>query len=229
MPSAGENIRARLFELRDERYKLFHQALMPTVPHERVIGVRVPKVRALAKEIAGTAEAEEFMREQPHYYYEENNLHGVLTEHIRDFDAALGAVDAFLPYVDNWATCDLFSPKVFGGHRDELLPAVTRWISSEQTYTVRYGIGMLMRWYLDEEFRPEYPELVAGVRSEEYYVNMMRAWYFATALAKQPEAVWPWLEQKRLDRWTHNKTVQKCMESGRISPQTKQRLRALRI
>jgi len=226
--AAAEKIRALLFELQDRQYKEFHQKLMPTVPHERVIGVRVPALRRLSKRLAGSAEAEDFMRAAPHFYYEENNLHAFLIEHIGDFDAALSATEEFLPYIDNWATCDLFSPKVFGAHRDGLLPAVRRWATSGQTYTVRYGIGMLMRWYLDGDFKPEYLAWAAEARSEEYYVNMMRAWYFATALAKQPSAVWPWLEQGRLDVWTHNKTIQKAIESWRIAPEDKQRLRALR-
>lgn len=202
---------------------------MPTVPHERVIGVRVPALRKLSKRLAGTPQAEEFLHTLPHYYYEENNLHAFLLEQLGDFDTAVQAVEVFLPYVDNWATCDSFCPKAFGSRLDDLLPHIQTWIASNKTYTVRFGIGMLMRWYLDEAFRPEYLAWVAGVQSEEYYVNMMRAWYFATALAEQPQAVWPWLEQKRLDRWTHNKTIQKCIESYRISPQDKQRLRALRI
>lgn len=229
MSASTDAIRAQLFALQDLKYKQFHQKLMPTVPHEKVIGVRVPVLRKLAKRLAGTPQAEEFLLQLPHFYYEENNLHGFLLEHIRTFEQAVRAVDAFLPYIDNWATCDSVSPKVFGEHLDELLPFIQRWISSGQTYTVRYGLGMLMRWYLDDAFRPEYLAWVARVQSEEYYVNMMRAWFFATALAKQPEAAWPWLEQGRLDAWTHNKTIQKAIESNRITSQDKQRLRRLRF
>lgn len=228
MQSAVEAIRAQLFAMRDEQYKQFHQRLMPTVEHERVIGVRVPALRKLAARLAGTPQAEEFLRALPHYYYEENNLHAFIIERLKSYGEAVAAVEAFLPYVDNWATCDGFSPKVFGSHRQELLGHIRRWLASQQTYTVRYGIGQLMRWYLDESFEPEYLAWVAGVQSGEYYVNMIRAWYFATALAKQPQAAWPWLEQNRLDVWTHNKTIQKAVESYRISAQDKQRLRALR-
>lgn len=228
MQNAAEYIRAQLFALQDVQYKEFQQGLMPTVPHEKVIGVRIPALRRLAKQLAGTPQAEAFLRALPHAYYEEDNLHAFLLEHIPDFAAAVRAVDTFLPYVDNWATCDSMSPKVFGTQKEQLLPYIWRWLGSGQPYTVRYGIGMLMRWYLDEAFRPEYLVWAAGVQSGEYYVNMMRAWFFATALAKQPKAVWPWLEERRLDVWTHNKTIQKALESYRICPEDKQRLRALR-
>lgn len=228
MQSAVEAIRAQLFALRDERYKLFHQRLMPTIEHERVIGVRVPALRKLALRLAGTPQAEEFLRVLPHYYYEENNLHAFIIERVKSYDEAIDAVETFLPYIDNWATCDSLSPKVFGGQKPELLAHIRRWLASGHTYTVRFGIGQLMRWYIDDSFEPEYLAWVAGVKSEEYYINMMRAWYFATALAKQPQAAWPWLEQGCLDVWTHNKTIQKAIESYRISAQDKQRLRAMR-
>ena len=173
--------------------------------------------------------AETFLQKLPHFYYEENALHAFLLESVRDYGTALAATERFLPYVDNWAVCDCFSPKVFAQHKPELLPAIRRWLGSDRTYTVRYGIGMLMRYYLDDDFRSEYLAWVAAVHSEEYYVNMMRAWYFATALAKQPTAALPWLTEKRLDVWTHNKTIQKAVESYRIPPEQKQALRALRI
>lgn len=178
--------------------------------------VQVPLLRKLAKQLADTPEAEVFLQELPHFYYEENALHAFLLESVRDYGTALAATERFLPYVDNWAVCDCFSPKVFAQHKPELLPAIRRWLGSDQVYTVRYGIGMLMRYYLDDAFRPEYLAWVAAVHSEEYYVNMMRAWYFATALAKQPAAALPWLTEKRLDVWTHNKTIQKAVESRRI-------------
>lgn len=229
MPNAAAaSIRAQILALQDEEYKQFQQKLMPTVPPERVIGVRVPELRALARQLAFTPEAEAFLRAVPHYYYEENNLHGFLLEHIRSFGEAVSAVDAFLPYIDNWATCDGTNPKAFGQDLGALLPYIRRWLGSGRTYTVRYGLGQLMRWYLDEAFEPEYLAWAAGVQSGEYYVNMMRAWYFATALAKQPKATWPWLEQGRLDTWTHNKAIQKAIESRRIAPEDKQRLRGLR-
>ena len=222
-------IRAQLFALQDKEYQVFNSRLMPTLPPETVIGVRVPLLRRLAKQLADTPEAEAFVQCLPHFYYEENALHAFLLESVRDLSAALAATEHFLPYVDNWAVCDSFSPKVFAQHKSELLPAIRHWLGSDQVYTVRYGIGMLMRYYLDDAFQPEYLGWVAAVHSEEYYVNMMRAWYFATALAKQPTAVLPWLTEKRLDVWTHNKTIQKAVESRRIAPEQKQALRALRI
>ena len=228
MTQETECIRAELFRLQDEQYRAFQSALMPTVPKEKVIGVRVPALRKLAKRLAGTPRAEAFLQELPHFYYEENNLHAFLVEAIRDYSEALRATEKFLPYIDNWATCDCFCPKVFAKHKKELLVPIRRWLDSGDAYTVRYGMEMLMRYYLDDAFRPEYLEWVADVRSTEYYINMMRAWYFATALAKQPDAALPWLTEKRLDLWTHNKTIQKAVESRRIPPGMKQLLRGLR-
>lgn len=228
MTQETECIRARLFALQDEGYRAFHSRLMPTVPPETVIGVRVPALRRLAKQLAGTPQAEAFLQELPHTYYEENNLHAFLLESIRDYDAALAATEKFLPYIDNWATCDSFCPKVFAKHKEDLLPVLRRWMASDHPYTVRYGMEMLMRYYLDEDFRPEHLAW-AAVHSGEYYINMMRAWYFATALAKQPEAALPWLTARRLDVWTHNKTIQKAVESSRIPAETKAFLRTLRV
>ena len=204
----------RLFALQDTKYRAFQSKLMPTVAPETVIGVRPPLLRNLAKELAGTAEPADFLRR---------------LEKIRDYDAALAETERFLPYIDNWATCDCFSPKVFAKHKDELLTPVRRWLLSEKLYTVRYAIGMLMRQYLDADFRPEYLAWVADVQSEEYYLNMMRAWYFATALAKQPDDTLPYLTERRLDVWTHNKAIQKAVESYRIPPELKQHLREMRI
>lgn len=229
MTQETECIRVRLFALQDEGYRAFHSRLMPTVPPETVIGVRVPALRRLAKQLAGTPQAEAFLQELPHTYYEENNLHAFLLESIRDYDAALAATEKFLPYIDNWATCDSFCPKVFAKHKEELLPVLRRWMASDHPYTVRYGMEMLMRYYLDEDFRPEHLAWAAAVHSGEYYINMMRAWYFATALAKQPEAALPWLTARRLDVWTHNKTIQKAVESSRIPAETKAFLRTLRV
>ena len=222
-------ISEELFALQDTEYQVFQSKLMPTIPPETVIGVRTPLLRKLAKELAGTPQAEHFLQSLPHRYYEENNLHAFLIEQIRDYDTALAETERFLPYINNWATCDCFCPKVFAKHKEELLIPIRRWLGSDQTYTVRYAMGMLMRYYLDEDFQPEYLAWVAGVHSEEYYLNMMRAWYFATALAKQPDAALPWLTDRRLDVWTHNKTIQKAVESCRISPEMKQQLRELRI
>lgn len=222
-------ISEELFALQDTEYQVFQSKLMPTIPPETVIGVRTPLLRKRAKELAGTPQAESFLHDLPHRYYEENNLHAFLIEKIRDYDTALAETERFLPYINNWATCDCFCPKVFAKHKEELLISLRRWLGSDQTYTVRYAMGMLMRYYLDEDFQPEYLAWVAGVHSEEYYLNMMRAWYFATALAKQPDAALPWLTERRLDVWTHNKTIQKAAESYRIPPEMKQQLRELRI
>ena len=221
-------IQERLFALRDEKYREFQRSLIPGLPRENIIGIRIPAMRKLAKEFVKEPEAAVFLKQLPHTYYDENILHALLIAEIKDYDACMEAVEAFLPYIDNWAVCDGLSPKVFGKHKAELLEKIRLWIPSEHIYTCRFGIGMLMRWFLDEDFQPGYLELPAAVRSEEYYVNMMRAWYFATALAKQPDAALPWLTEKRLDLWTHNKAIQKAVESRRIPPGMKQLLRGLR-
>lgn len=222
-------IREQLFALQDPGYKEFQSRLMPTVDPNTVIGVRTPILQKLAKELKGSIEASEFLKSLPHQYYEENNLHGFLIEQIKDYNEYRLAINEFLPYINNWATCDMKVPKILKNHLSELLEEIKIWISSEHTYTVRYGIGMLMRFYLDEHFRPEYPEMVASVKSEEYYINMMIAWYFATALAKQYDAILPYIEEKRLDVWTHNKTIQKAVESYRITDERKVYLKSLRI
>lgn len=223
------NIQQELFALQDLSYRDFHAKLMPTVDKARVIGVRTPKLRAFAKEFGKTEEAKEFLKVLPHQYYEENNLHGLLIEQIKDYPTLIGELNRFLPCIDNWATCDLLTVRVVKKHLDTFTEEVERWLASDHTYTIRFGIGMLMRYYLEEHFSLEYPEKVAKIRSKEYYVNMMRAWYFATALAKQYEAIFPFLEEKRLDAWTHNKTIQKAIESYRITQEQKAYLRTLRI
>lgn len=222
-------IQERLFALQDLKYREFHLGLVPTVDEDYMIGVRVPQVRKLAKEIAKEEGCQEFLRQLPHRYYEENNLHAFIIEAIKDYDTCLEEVNRFLPYVDNWATCDSMNPKVFKKHKKELLPQIDTWLASDQTYTIRFGIGMLMGNYLDEDFVPEYLKKVAAVTSEEYYVNMMRAWYFATALAKQYETTVKLLEERQLDIWTHNKTIQKAVESYRITPEQKDYLRTLKV
>lgn len=229
MTSFKQEIRRRLFELQDLKYKDFSSKLTPTVDPETVIGVRTPELRKLAKEYARTSAAKEFLEILPHRYFDENNLHGFLIETIRHYDAAISEVEAFLPYIDNWATCDLISPKIFKKHLPELYEKIKAWMQSERTYTVRFGIGMLMSHYLDEAFRPEMPELVAAIRSEEYYVNMMIAWYFATALVKQPDVIMPFIEERRLEKWTHNKAIQKAIESYRIRDEIKAYLRTLKV
>ena len=222
------SLQERLFELQDTKYRDFHSKLIPNIEKDRVIGIRTPVLRRFAKELGKTPEAEDFLRELPHYYYEENNLHMMLLTPMKDFETCLEQIEKFLPYIDNWATCDLPLPKCFEEHKEELLPHIRRWIASGETYTIRYGMGVLMRLYLDEDFRPEYPEWVTGVNSEEYYVNMMIAWYLATALAKQWDAVIPYLEERRLSPWVHRKTIQKAVESYRITPEQKVYLKGLR-
>lgn len=224
-----KDIQSKLFDLQDIKYRDFHAKLMPTVNKEKIIGVRIPVLRSFAKEFGKTKEAKLFLQVLPHSYYEENNLHGLLLEQIKDYEKCLQELERFLPFIDNWATCDLLAVRTVKKHLDVFIEEVYRWIQSQHTYTIRFGIGMLMRYYLDENFQMEYPEKVMQICSKEYYVNMMRAWYFATALAKQPDAALPWLTERRLDVWTHNKTIQKAVESFRIPPEMKQQLRELRI
>lgn len=221
-------IQTQLISMQDLEYKAFHSRLMPTISPETIIGVRTPALRKYAKEMAKYGDVEGFMHELPHKYYEENNLHGFLIESMKDFDKCLSEVERFLPYVDNWATCDMMRPKVFKKNPHKLLPGIEEWLESDKTYTVRYGIGMLMTYFLDEYFDIKYAEKVAAVDSEEYYVKMMIAWYFATALAKQWEAVIPFIENGKLEKWTHNKAIQKAIESYRITPEQKVYLRELK-
>ena len=223
------DVRKRLFEMQDTGYRDFHARLILTVEKEKIIGIRTPILRKFAKEFGKTEESELFLKVLPHQYYEENNLHGLLIEQVRDYDKCLEELERFLPFIDNWATCDLLALHMMKKHRDIFIREVFRWIELDQPYTIRFGISMLMRHYLDEEFKTEYPEKVATIRSEEYYVNMMRAWYFATALAKQYENVLPFLEKRQMDVWTHNKTIQKAIESYRITSEQKEYLRTLRI
>lgn len=222
------DIQKQLFSLQDIPYGDFQARLIPNLPRETVIGVRTPELRRLAKKLSGTPEAEAFLKELPHRFFEENQLHAFLLEGVKAYDDCIRLLEAFLPYVDNWATCDQMCPKVLGKHPDRLLGQIRVWLSSSHTYTVRFAIGLLMRYYLDGRFSPEYPRLVAAVASEEYYVNMMIAWYFATALAKQYGSILPYLKEQRLGSWIHNKTIQKALESYRVSPEQKEELRALR-
>lgn len=223
-----EEIQKHLFELQDMAYRDFHSRLMPDIDKETIIGIRVPVLRKYAKSIAGTELSEKFIKELPHHYYEENNLHMMLITRIKDYDKCLSEVERFLPYIDNWATCDFPAPKCFENHKEELLPVIKRWIASGETYTIRYGIGMLMRLYLDADFDPEYVKLVAEVKSDEYYVNMMIAWYMATALAKQWDAVIPYIEEHRMSDWVHRKTIRKAVESYRITDEQKRYLKGYR-
>ena len=221
-------LQKQLFELQDLKYRDFHSKLMPETDKETVIGIRTPVLRKFAKEFAGTSEAEAFLRQLPHRYYEENNLHMMLITGIKDYEKCMEEIQRFLPCIDNWATCDYPAPKCFARHKDQVLEEAKRWISSGETYVIRYGIGMLMRLFLDEDFSSEYLEMAAAVQSQEYYVNMMIAWYFATALAKQWDATVPYIEQHKLSDWVHRKTVQKAVESYRITPEQKEYLKGFR-
>ena len=224
-----EKIRKRLFESHDLRYRDFQIKIIPTADKDTLIGVRTPELRTLAKQLTKREDIAKFLDDLPHRYFDENQLHAFIISGIKDYDRCMAETEKFLPYIDNWATCDQMSPKIFKKHRPDLLEHIKKWIGSDETYTVRFGIGMLMEHFLDEDFAPEYPEMVAGLRSEEYYVNMMTAWYFATAMARQYEAVLPYIENNRLDTWTHNKTIQKCVESYRITPEQKEYLKTLKI
>ena len=221
-------LQKQLFELQDEKYRDFHSKLIPDTDKEAVIGIRMPVLRKFAKTFGKTPEAEAFLQQLPHRFYEENNLHMMLITEIKDYPTCIKEVKKFLPYIDNWATCDFSEPKCFRKHKKEVLEEIKDWIHSSETYTIRYGIGMLMRLFLDEDFSPEYLEMAVGVRSEEYYVNMMLAWYFATALAKQWDATIPYIEQHKLSDWVHRKTIQKAVESFRITPEQKAYLKSFR-
>lgn len=229
MNGITKEIESRLFELADPKYKEFHKSLVPGYPSEAIIGVRTPPLRKLASEFAKRPEISDFLAELPHKYYEENNLHAFIISGTKDFGQSIAEVEAFLPCIDNWATCDCWVPKAFAKNTDALLSYIRKWLASEHTYTVRYAIGLLMKLYLDENFKPEYCDLAASVTSEEYYIKMMTAWYFATALAKQYDTAVTYLTEHRLSRWVHNKTIQKAVESFRISDKTKAYLKTLRI
>ncbi len=219
----------RLFELQDKKYRNFQAKLIPNIDPETVIGIRTPELRKLAKDMAKEPGTDKFLAELPHRWFDENQLHAFIISLTKDYDTCIAQVERFLPFVDNWATCDQLSPKIFKKNKEDLLSHIREWLKSDKTYTVRFAAGMLMQHYLDEDFDPEYPELVAAIESDEYYVNMMRAWYFATALAKQYDAAIPYIEEKRLDKWTHNKTIQKSVESYRITPEQKDHLKKFKI
>ncbi len=218
----------RLSACRDEEYRDFQSKLVPNIPKETVLGVRTPDMRKIAKEIKGTEDAEVFLAQLPHRYYEENLVHFFLIAEIRDFDECVKAVETFLPYVDCWPVCDQSSPKVFARNHERLLPFIKKWIGSEDVYTARFGIRMLMNEFLGEDFRPEYLEWVAAVKGEDYYVKMMVAWYFATALAKRYDESIVFIEERRLEPWTHKKAIQKALESYRVSDEHKEYLKTLR-
>ncbi|MBQ9774300.1 MAG: DNA alkylation repair protein [Clostridia bacterium] len=220
-------LQERLFSQSDAGYRDFQAPLLPNVARERIIGVRVPVLRRMAKALCKTQEADALLESLPHFYYEENMLHAFLIEQIRDFDACIAALDRFLPHVDNWGVCDSLSPKILGKHKSALLDVIARWLDSPHPYAVRFGIKMLMTWFLDADFDTRHLSRVAAIRSDEYYVNMMVAWYFATALAKQPAATLPYLKEHRLTPWIHQKTVRKAIESYRVSDEIKAWLRTI--
>jgi 3-methyladenine DNA glycosylase AlkD len=224
-----EEIREELFKLQDLKYRDFQGGLIPGTELDYMIGVRTPELRKLAKTYAKNENVAEFLKDVPHKYFDENQLHAFIVSEIKDFNLCIEEVNSFLPYVDNWATCDQMSPKVFKKNKKELLNYIEKWMDSKETYTIRFAIGMLMQHFLDEDFDEKYMDRISKVRSEEYYVNMMIAWYFATALAKQYDAAIPYIQEKKLDTWTHNKTIQKAVESYRIDLDTKEYLRSLKI
>ena len=214
------NITAQLFALQDKAYAEFQSKLLPTVERETVIGVRTPDLRKMAKKLCKTPAAQDFLHSLPHRYFDENQLHAFILSEEKDFSTCIAEQEKFLPYE--------LSPRCFKKHTTELLPLIRKWMASQHTYTIRFGIGSLMRYYLDEAFRPEYLEWVASIQSDEYYIRMMQAWYFATALAKQWDGTLPYIEQHRLEKDTHNKTIQKAVESFRITDEQKAMLKTLR-
>ena len=225
----NEQIVKHLFSLQDKKFREFHLKLIPGIEMDKVIGVRTPALRKFAKEIIKAGSGEEFLSSLPHYYYEENQLHSFILSEEKDFDNCIKYVDKFLPYINNWATCDQLLPKVFKKQPQKLLPHINLWIESGETYKIRFAIGMLMQHFLDDLFEERFAQKVASVHSEEYYVKMMQAWYFATALAKQYEPAVKYLEEKKLESWTHNKTIQKAIESFRVPDERKEYLRTLKV
>lgn len=225
----AHEIQAELFQHQDSGYQAFLAKLTPTLEPQSIIGVRTPVLRTFAKKLYREKEYADFLNDLPHKYFDEQQLHAFLISEIKNYDLCMEECNKFLPFVDNWATCDQMSPKIFKKHKQALFQQIKLWLASEKTYTVRFAVGMLMEHFLDEEFDLEYPKLVLKVRSEEYYVKMMVAWYFATALAKQYEAILPFIEQKSLEAWTHNKAIQKALESYRVSDERKKYLRTLKI
>ena len=224
----NSQITEKLFSLADEKYKDFQSKLMPTVDKDKVIGVRTPLLRSFAKELYKEGDYEAFLSDLPHKYYEEDNLHALLIDKIKDVDTCLAETERLLPYIDNWATCDMLRPKAFKQDSKKLLRYIYKWLESDKAYTVRYGIGCLCSFYLDDNFSTDQLSRVAEIKSDEYYINMMIAWYFATALAKQYESTIAYLEERRLPEWVHRKTIQKAIESYRISDESKAYLRSLK-
>ena len=221
-------IQKELFALQDKEYMRFLSKLTPNISEDTIIGVRIPEIRKLAKKLVKNNEYEDFLKELPHKYYDENLLHGAIISENKDFENCIELLNSFLPFVDNWAVCDTISPKIFKNHKKELIEKIKEWSQSDKTYTCRFGVEMLMTHFLDEDFKKEYLEMVANIHSEEYYVKMVIAWFFATALAKQWDYAVIYLENNRLDVWVHNKTIQKARESLRISMEKKEYLKKLK-
>ena len=221
------NIVIKLFELQDKEYQRLQYKIIPNI--DNIIGVRTPELRKLAKQLIKENNYKLFLNNLPHKYFDENQLHAFIISEIKDYDECIKYINDFLPYIDNWATCDQMSPKILKKHKEELIKYIKVWIKSKKTYTIRFGIGMLMEHFLDENFNKTYLELVSKIRSNEYYVNMMIAWFFATALAKQYEETIKYIENKKLDIWVHNKTIQKAIESYRIRESQKEYLKTLKI
>ena len=224
-----KEIREALLNEKDVKYKDFQGSLIPGVDAEYFIGVRTPRLRAMAKEYAKNKDIQKFLDDLPHKYFDENQLHAFIISGMKDYDKCVEELEKFLPYVDNWATCDQMSPGIFKKHKKEILPLIDKWMKSGETYSIRFGIKMLMEHFLDDDFDIKYAKKVSKVKSEEYYVRMMVAWYMATALAKQYDAVLPIMEDKKMEAWTHNKAIQKAVESYRVSDEHKNYLKTLKI
>ena len=218
-----------LFSVQDLKYRDFNSKLIPNIEKDTVIGVRTPLLRNYAKEMIKNGEASAFLAELPHKYFEENQIHAFIISELKDYNTVISELERFLPYIDNWATCDQLVPKVFKKNTDKLVDMATEWINSDRTYTIRFGIGVFMRYFLDDKFSKEYLYLIANIRSDEYYVNMMIAWYFATAIAKQYSSAVACIEENHLDKWVHNKTIQKACESYRVTDEHKAYLKSLKI
>ena len=223
------DLHKNLKKLQDLKYRDMQVKIIPNLEPSSIIGVRTPELKAMAKEIQKSGDYADFLNDLPHKYFEENQLHAFILSGMKDADECFEELEKFLPYVDNWATCDQMSPKIFKKHKEELLKRVKVWIASDEPYTIRFGVGMLMEHFLDDDYDTKYPAMVAKLRSDEYYVNMMIAWYFATALAKQYDTILPYIEKKKLDKWTHNKAIQKSVESYRITNEQKAYLKTLKI
>ena len=229
MENKMNNIEKELFKLQDKKYQKLQSKILPNLDANTIIGVRTPDLKKYAKKLFKENNYESFINDLPHKYYEENQLHAFIISDIKDYDECLSCFKKFLPYIDNWSTCDQSTPKAFSKNLDSLLKEIKGWINSKETYTIRFGVSMLMRNYLDSNFKVDYLEMVSKIKSDEYYVNMMRAWYFATALAKQYDKTISYIENNKLDTWTHNKAIQKAIESYRVTDEHKDYLRSLRI